>query len=623
VPKVYCQGCREPATTTAVTCSKCGGRIVKECPACGFVLSAAKKYCDSCGEAQSFDDKTPAPPPAPASPPPPKEPVKKAPEEAPKGPITERKESSRYPDPVELPPMSKNEDAPKVESKAPPDLAEKPKPGSGLEDFLPRTLLRRIEDPGAPPPKKPPEEPSSGKEKQPPPRAAAPEPQKPPEEKRVSPKERFMRDLLEHEKAEKHKAREAARAKEKEKERSRDAAAVHTPAHRTVLTKISESPRAIASTILGPILLGAGIALYAYYWASRRAPERMLVTAAGTYLYALKERNVGAAYAMLAAQSRMTCSLDEFSRWQEPSEWSFDDIRIDEIEKGWARVRYKLLVSAMPVEEDWLDFVLEDKQWRRAYTWHLVPPIEADLDSGNANRARARAETGLSIDPHDPQMRGYLCEAAHLLMDTSAAERECRKTLEDIKRDPSRLDETDIFHLNSILADLYRNQLERYADAVRQYEILLAFPRLTERDRCDIGIALADTRYLAGDHAKALSDYEEAAQFCSHIEDATHIQRSRRVLSGKAGPDAVAAAQAHRMADPETGQETTLLQWRKKTRNELAKRLHKTPSASYEAEETWTAEHVEGSVYKVSVRNLGTEALAAQVDLWSHSVELR
>lgn len=645
--------------------------MVKPCQACGFILSVAKKYCDACGEPQSFEQsKGPAKPPPIAPPPPPapkpKEPPRREPTPPPEPVRKEREEQVS----IELPPVEASRgDAWKTEPPKPLRDTEPPgkdrlpekarqdglslKPPASpthktaeekaaeFEKYIPKTMISHIdrgeppseEKPKAPPPKdeRPKDQPrpvgdrAAGHdhdhkralpEKVEPPPSPAPKP----EQKRESARERFERELAERERL---KASGKDRSRERPREAPRHAARPSFTDTMVTMSRNLRQPKAIFSTSLALFLIASGSLVYFYHQHSRQSPQRTLIDAAGKYLFSLKEKNFGAAYALLSAGARRTCRLDDFEKLQKSPDWMFDEVEIAAIDKDRALVRYRLHVSEKPTEEDWLEFVREEGGWRRAYWWHLMGPIEDDLAAGDFPRARARAEAGLAIQPDEALLLSYLCEAAHGAGDFAAAERACLRTLETVQGRPPRLDEKDLFHVRAILADAYRNTPGKLAEAARYYDILLKSPGLPDGDRCAIQLALADAMFLSGDHSKSRVAYEEAGRSCTHVEDAAYLKRNIRMLSGQAGPEAVAQAKSHRMPDPmNPANELSLLDWRREARKELAQRLH-LPFKADSTDEDWTSEHAGGALYRVTVRNKGTLVLSAQTDIWNRTTEVK
>lgn len=176
---ILCSKCKKPGTADKAECASCGGRVVRLCGSCGFKNSAAKKYCDACGENFALAKAAPpkpeakAPPPAPkpeprpeAKPAPKPEPKPEpAPKPAPKIDLSalklpeakaddasplELRPRLDTPAPRPLPAQPKPEPAKPEPPKPEPPKPEAPKPEAkaskdeAMERFLPKTIISRI-----------------------------------------------------------------------------------------------------------------------------------------------------------------------------------------------------------------------------------------------------------------------------------------------------------------------------------------------------------------------------------------------------------------------------------------------------------------------------------------------
>ncbi|MFH2205106.1 MAG: hypothetical protein ABIJ96_18505 [Elusimicrobiota bacterium] len=564
--KIECSKCREPATLTDLHCPKCRGRVVKHCGSCGWVLSVLKKYCDSCGEPQEVVSNTPMPrqlPPAAEQKP--KEPPQKTP------PPKAKKEAPKKDD------GGINLSLPKEEPKLPRSLSDGAK--KPPQD-IPHTIMRRLDEA---------------------PRDAAPAREKARE--RSAPREREKdQPRIEY----RDPPREQQRPRRSRSDRGRTA--VHT--------LVRERP--VFSTLLGLILLLATAGAYFTVWKSRRTPQRLLLKTTSAYLAALKAKRYDAAYQILSTEARDSCTLERFSTLQEPQSWNYDKIRIVSISPERALVQYELLTSGRTMENDWLYFYNENGKWRRTYWWHLMPEIEEALETENAAGAFALAEKAARINPLDPMPPSYLCEAAYAQSGYAAAETYCRRALDMAAVYPSRLGAEGMLRLRLILADTYRNGLGDITKAVQQYDQILADPLMRGKKHCDVRLANADARYLLGDYEQASEQFRAAGEDCRQEEEIAYVQRTSRMLTGKADAEAVAAAQEYHMP----GDKLSLLQWRQKSRREVSKRFG-TKLIKYRDEESWEARHLSGANYEVVVRNQSGEVLTAQVDLWTQNVKVK
>lgn len=545
--KVECERCLRPLSLRDRVCPDCGGRTIKYCGSCKWKLSAAKKYCDSCGDPQEMVD--PGPPAPPGATPVPPRLGRRQPE----------------PEPRAEPPAGKQ----------PPPPAERPKDLPEPPGGLPRTIIRRAEPEPTPEKRaeKPPER-APEKDRRPPPR----------EERRDDRRER----------------------------RAGDARPPEPGTGPATLVR----RRSKASTVLSIVLLLGGAGLYGYYLLVRRTPERLLRRAAERYLTALQQRRFPDAHAQLCEASRRALPPEQFARLQGTGDWTWSKLEVRTLETDRALVVYELAEQGTS-ERDWLHFIREQGEWRRVYWWHLQDPIEEDLAKGDFAMARARAAEAAALAPLDPLVHGYLCEAAYGAEDFAGARGHCAKALELAKDFPSRLGDRGLFHLRLLLADAYRHGLGELEAARKEYGLLLAFPKLEPGERCELTLASADAAYLAGEHAAAAASFREAAGACPNPEDAAYGAHAAAVLSGEAGEEAVALAQRHKLP----GEKDSLFEWRRKSREELARRL-KLSAGDLPQAEAWKPAHVAGSNYRVSVANADSEVLTAEVDLWTRKVKV-
>ncbi|MEE8425613.1 MAG: hypothetical protein V3S11_07270, partial [Elusimicrobiota bacterium] len=403
--KIECAICRVPAKGDRMRCTKCGGRVIKICGSCGFELSAAKRYCDSCGEEQSGAH-TPLP-----------------------------FDQGDTP----LPPLLKNKTLPED------DPPRKKTPiGTSPEDQVPLAEIRK------PPERK--KRPSS-----------------------EDPAERFRRSGAG--KGVPDSARKTLAISEFKKRRER--------------------AKPVLSTAVGLILLLIGIGVYGWFWMQKSSPGGKLTLAVENYLSALRAGRFDSAYEMLSSASRRSCTLDRFREVQAKGAWNASTPTVQSQVEDHALLVYEISAAGKPREKDWLHFVRENGVWRRAYWWHLMDPIEEDLDSGDPESAFARAQTARKINPYDPMVAGYLCEAAYAQEAFELAERECLNALGLAEKNPSRLGDDGRFRLRRILADVYRSHLKNLPEALKQQKILLAVPKLSDERRCAIQLAAADTHALS------------------------------------------------------------------------------------------------------------------------------
>ena len=637
-----CSKCGRAAPHDTPKCPRCGGRVVKVCGACGFENSAAKNYCDTCGEPlKSASQLPPAKPEAraPLLPPPARpEPQAKPPDQRPQ-PAAEKAEA---PKPAQ-PDAAKAADHPSIRltlKEAKPPAPQESKGASGpaeekpkqrppaAEIDLPKTSIIRV-------PERTPEDvermlkklgipdpealfPSRAKPPEPAQKAPAPEPPAGKAEAPVKKPEPVVRRgpygrPIEAPRGEPPKAQLRRReepAKEAPKGKPRDS------------TFYGRATQPVASTLLGLGLFILTAALYGlYYWHFKHNPRTKLVHAAARYLTALRTGDVDSAYhGLLSDAARGAVSIEEFKRYLPPSGWSFDskDISIEAIEEDWALVRYDARAPGSPPEKNRMEFVQEGGRWLRAYDWSLLARAEQALDEGDYAAADESARKASAVNPRGALARYYLCESAYDRHSAQEALDECRKAVELAKQYPPGLRDTHLFLLHSILADLCKNLLDKpeFSEAVREYGILLSLPGLDAPRRCDLLLARADTRVLLGDYSTASKDYQEAGGACASEDDISYARACVRIFSGQAGLDAVDLTKRQRMPDDQS----TVLEWREAAHEELLLKLKGTKLKP--SQDSWHSEYLGGPNYKVTVRNADVELLEAHADLWAKKIKV-
>ena len=607
---IQCSKCSAGNSAESLDCSKCGGRVVRICGACGFKNSAAKGFCDVCGEEMTAGtagqvvpkhkvDATPD------------EIKKKAPQPAPPPPTPEPVPTPEPDPPPKLPPIGKQ---PEPEAPTTPTPA-KPNPRRSLEDFLPRTGVQRIiRD----------KEPQKEKTKDPLLNLKTPEP-KPLENE---PPKTIIRQIAEKKPpadANRVQKKEEAppRAEKKFEPKREQKPQRHKPVSmakddlaftQRTIRRVKERP--IASTVTVILLLAVSAGIYGILWKQRNTPSRVLMKAAGNYLFSLKEKNFGAAYNSLSNASKAALSSDQFATLQEKGDWSFDNLEIKSLTGKWGFITYKLF-GTNTSGDDWLHFVLENRKWKRAYWWHHMETIENALAKRDFKTALQTANEAAKINPRDPLVNSYLCEAAYGLERWETAVKVCKRTFAAASKFRSRLGPKDLFHLHTLMGDIYRHHLGKPDAALLEYNIMLAFPLLDADSRCDILLARGDTFLIGRNFSKALPDYQEATKHCRNIHDQAFAERNAKVLSGEAATEAVERLMGHTMP----GDTDTLFEWRMKVRESLAREL-KTAVEDLAVKEGWTAQQLQGPTYKVMVTDRSTPILTGEVDLLGHSVKV-
>jgi hypothetical protein len=279
----------------------------------------------------------------------------------------------------------------------------------------------------------------------------------------------------------------------------------------------------------GPIVAVCTAGAFLYY--DYNQPQNEIPRVAAQYLNALSGGDLPAAYALLSRGSQDHCSLDEFRSGRENTPWSWSGIRLARLEAAAAVVKYRLLVQGQPGKDDFLVFLREDGRWVRPYNWNLLQKAEDSFTRNDPDLALIFAQEAVAIDPRDPMARGYLCEAVYYRKIPKETEQECAAALQLSQTYPSKLSLKSLYHLHAILGDTYKNSLQKYPEAVAQYDALLAFPDLAPADQCDLLLARADTRLAMGQNAESAADLQTAAGVCVKSEDLDYIRKRQAALS--------------------------------------------------------------------------------------------
>ncbi|MDD5627605.1 MAG: zinc ribbon domain-containing protein [Elusimicrobia bacterium] len=277
---------------------------------------------------------------------------------------------------------------------------------------------------------------------------------------------------------------------------------------------------------IAAVFAAAGFLYYDY-----QKPQSAIPRAAAQYLDALSRGDVAGAYALLSNASRIRCTLDEFRAGREETPWTWSDISLARLEPEAAVVKYRLQVKGQPAKDDYLIFLREDRSWVRPYNWNLLQRAEEAFIRSDPDMALIMAQAAVDIDPRDPMARGYLCEAVYYRKVPTQTEKECAAALKLAQVYPSKLSLKSLYHLHAILGDTYKNALQKYPEAVAEYDALLAFPDLTPADQCDLLLARADTRLAMGQNPEATADLQAAVGICTKPEDLGYIRKRRAALS--------------------------------------------------------------------------------------------
>lgn len=292
---------------------------------------------------------------------------------------------------------------------------------------------------------------------------------------------------------------------------------------------IGTARRLVTAVFATFAVVGALVAVW--YWTENNKPENASHRAAVQYLEVLRARDYAGAYALFSASARKYCTLEEFAASRDTTTWTWSDLRIDHIEPGAVLFAYQLKVEGQPPRTDRVLFVEENKKWVRPYSWVLMRKVEEAFEKNNADMGLVLAQAAATVNPRDPMARGYLCEAAYYRKSPADTERQCLTAIELAQVYPSNLSLKSLYHLHAILADTYKNALQKPDLALDQFAQMLAFPSISPADQCDILLARSEAYLTLSRPGEALADADRAGQLCVRPQDLAYIEEIRRKLN--------------------------------------------------------------------------------------------
>jgi len=287
--------------------------------------------------------------------------------------------------------------------------------------------------------------------------------------------------------------------------------------------------RAVTVTFATFAVIAALVAVW--YWTENNKPENASRRAAIQYLDVLKAKDYAAAYSMFSDSARKYCTLEEFTASRDTSTWTWSNLRIDHIEPGAVLYAYELEIAGAQPRTDRVLFVEENKKWVRPYSWVLMQKVEEAFEKNNADMGLVLAQAAATVNPRDPMARGYLCEAAYYRKAPADTERQCLTAIELSHVYPSNLSLKSLYHLHAILADTYKNALQKPDLALDQFAQMLAFPSISPADQCEILLARSEAYITLSRPGEALADANRAAQLCVRPQDLAYIEEIRRRLN--------------------------------------------------------------------------------------------
>lgn len=288
--------------------------------------------------------------------------------------------------------------------------------------------------------------------------------------------------------------------------------------------------RRAATTGLATAAVIASV-LGVWYRGEYNKPENAVRRAAVQYLEALRARDHAAAYSQFSDAARKYCTLEEFVATRDTSTWTWSNLEIEHTEPGALLLKYDLDIAGTPPRTDRVLFVQENGKWVRPYSWALMKKVEEAFDANNADLGLVLAKAAADVNPRDPMARGYLCEAAYYRKSPVDTERQCVTAIELSRVYPSNLSLKSLYHLHAILADTYKNALQKPDLALDQFSQMLAFPSISPADQCEILLARSESYIALSRPGEALADADRAGQLCVRPADLQYIQQLRLKLN--------------------------------------------------------------------------------------------
>lgn len=312
-----------------------------------------------------------------------------------------------------------------------------------------------------------------------------------------------------------------------------------TPAPPTQADAVQRPPRWIGTlrrTLTAGLVTFAVLAgvTGAWYVTENAKPENAVQRAAVRYLEALRTRDYAAAYSQFSESARKYCTLEEFVATRDTSTWTWSNLRLEHVEPGAMLLAYDLKIEGAAPRVDRVLFVEENRLWVRPYSWAIMQKVEEAFDKNNADMGLVLAQAAATVNPRDPMARGYLCEAAYYRKAPADTETQCLAAIELSRVYPSNLSLKSLYHLHAILADTYKNALNKPDAALDQFAQMLAFPSISPADQCEILLARAEAYITLSRPGEALADANRAGQLCAAKKDLIYIEELRRKLNAPA-----------------------------------------------------------------------------------------
>jgi len=366
------------------------------------------------------------------------------------------------------------------------------------------------------------------------------------------------------------------------------------------------------------------LAAFGYTLLAPNLPKYALVRTAKRYLGEFSSGNYDKVYNMLSRLSQDSCSREEFVRLSSnPKPWQFRNVEVFFMDKDAAMVKYQLKEGTNSWTNDYVSFIKENGRWARPYTWNMYAKIDSALESGDKAQALFLAQRMFLTDPLDPRSHGYLCATEYGMGLYQEAIASCSKAIKSGGMYPVGYSIDALAGFRFQLADSYRSS-GQLGEALNEFAEILALSGIKDDMRCAVYATRSHAHVEAKNYESALADVLSAQNFCKEPDTRREADGYLKILTGEAKDSAIELAKNYK-ASP--GDEPFSAVWRVQKEEMSARlRLRQPP------EDSWTALHVAGPVYRVVLRMekavdrtgrrlAPKEAFSFTVDVWNNTAE--
>lgn len=352
----------------------------------------------------------------------------------------------------------------------------------------------------------------------------------------------------------------------------------------------------------GVTILLAGVLLGILYMiAAPSFPKLRLLMAAKSYLSYISEGKFEKAYELFSSNSKAACSLEEYlsistDYYSKTPAWQFKDVQVFAMTEDSAMVKYMLKEGDGDWKPDYISFVREHNRWTRPYIWVLFQPIDDALRRHDFPQALFLAQKLYLTDPVDPRTSGYLCVTEFFMGLHEKSAESCKRTIDTASIYPVGYTNDELFQFHSYYADSLR-YLQRDRPALIEYDKLLKWPTLTQKQQCPLRLNRADSYIYLKEYDRALQEVMTASEICPDDPEKSDAKKRLYFMSGSAGPAAIDFAKKSRF---QKGQ-PSIAESRKQQLAALKAKLG-ARGARYLPTDSWMAVHVAGPEYRVFLR---------------------